>query len=338
MVQPAPASREVQRSLLARHLVGNGLELGPGHVPFPITYPGTQVRYVDRWQPDENHILFPELGDAAPFLVPDVISNFDTDGLQAVDDTSEDFVIASHVFEHVANPLALLEDVHRVLRPGGVLLLLLPDRRRTFDRYRPATTLVHLLDEYGRGADHVDDDHVLEFLVGTDVPVPDDPLEREAVFALHRRRSIHVHCWHEEEFMEVLVHSVTALGHRWELVDAVLADDEGEDGFEFGYVLRRATVPADAEILAERLSLAWLRWHEHRVWVHSHVDVVRSLGTGTSPVQAPTTAAHPPGVSGLAASLRRRVGILRVLLVNGKQWAASSAESITKRRRQEPNT
>ena len=57
-------------------------------------------------------------------------------------------MLASHVLEHVANPLRLLDEVHRVLRPDGLLLLLLPDRHTTFDRTRAPTSLEHLMDDY----------------------------------------------------------------------------------------------------------------------------------------------------------------------------------------------
>ncbi len=266
MPSPPPGA---QRRLLARHLVGTGIELGPGHSAFPTYYPGVRVQYVDRWQPDENRALFRELGEDAPFPVPDIISNLDTDGLRAIEDASRDFVIASHVLEHVANPVALLADVHRVLRPGGILLLLLPDRRRTFDRRRQPTPLDHLLDEHAR------DDHVLDFLFGTEESIPEDPQQRADLFDMHRRRSIHVHCWQEEEFFEVLVHATTALGQRWELIDAVLAEDEGPEGFEFGYVLRRSSALDDAAVLAERLRLTWRNWYEHRLWLHGQLAVVR---------------------------------------------------------------
>ncbi|HEX2700611.1 MAG TPA: class I SAM-dependent methyltransferase [Acidimicrobiales bacterium] len=285
-----PRSREAQRSLLARHLAGDGIELGPGHVPFPVPYPGIRVRYVDRWQPDENRALFRELGDEAPFPMPDIVCNFDTDGLRQVDDASQDFVIASHVLEHVANPLSLLDEIHRVLRPGGVVLLLLPDRRRTFDRRRAPTPLAHVVDEHLRGITSVDDHHVADFLVGTDVPIPDDEGDRVAVFDLHRRRSIHVHCWQEDEFFEVLEHAVAELAHRWELVDAVLADDEGDDGFEFGYVLRRTAALDDAGVLAERLRLSWQRWLETRSWWHGCL----AAGGSTAPPE-PAAACERPG-------------------------------------------
>ena len=139
VVAVQPLDRASLCALLARYLVGDGVELGPGHSPFPIPYSGTNVRYVDRWVPDTNRELFPELGDAT-FPMPDIIADLDTDRLSALDDESQDFVIASHVLEHLANPLAMLGEIHRALRSGGVALVLLPDRRRTFDPQRKLAT------------------------------------------------------------------------------------------------------------------------------------------------------------------------------------------------------
>lgn len=330
MPDPPPGA---QRRLLARHLAGTGIELGPGHSAFPTYYPGVGVRYVDRWQPDENRALFRELGEDAPFPAPDIISNLDTDGLRAIEDASQDFVIASHVLEHVANPVALLGDIHRVLRPGGILLLLLPDRRRTFDRRRGPTSLNHLLDEHARGVDVVDDDHVLDFLVATEESIPEDPQERADLFDLHRRRSIHVHCWQEEEFFEVLVHAATALGHRWELIDAVLAEDEGPDGFEFGYVVRRSSALDDAAVLVERLRLTWRNWYEHRLWLHGQLAVARpndpDPAADVSPGAAPT--ASPPHHSEptWAARFRREFSkTLQALTTRSSRFQRTLSEAI----------
>ena len=85
------------------------------------------------------------------FPKPHIVSNLDIDLLGALADESQDFVIASHIIEHLANPLAMLVDIHRVLRDGGLLVLIVPDRHVTFDRSRQPTPLVHLVDEYERG-------------------------------------------------------------------------------------------------------------------------------------------------------------------------------------------
>src|ERR1700692_473036 len=109
----------------------------------PLPFPCVSVRYVDRWQPEENLALFTNLEAGATFPKPDIVANLDVDLLSGLADERQDFVIASHLLEHLANPLAQLEEIHRVLKPGGVVLVLLPDRRHTFDRKRSATPLAH---------------------------------------------------------------------------------------------------------------------------------------------------------------------------------------------------
>jgi SAM-dependent methyltransferase len=238
------------------HLSGEGVELGPGHSPFPLPFPGVTARYVDRWEPESNRALFPELG-GAEFPKPDIVANLDTERLSALGSASQDFVIASHVLEHMANPLAQIEEIWRVLRPGGVALVLLPDRRRTFDRGRAPTPLEHLIAEYESGVDVVDDAHLEDFLRGVgewDDTLPDD--ERAASFASHRDRSIHVHCWNEDEFVDVLVYSITGVDLRWELVDAAFVDDV-DDSIEFGYVLQKPATPVDRAVCAERFRAVW---------------------------------------------------------------------------------
>src|SRR5665213_2692013 len=157
---PAPSEA---LTMLARYVSGRGLEIGPGHQPFNLRFPGVSVRYVDRWEPAQNAGLFPELGDDVFFPEPDIVSDLNVEGLSMVANESEDFVIASHVLEHLTDPVAQLADIHRVLRPGGIVLILLPDRRRTFDRARQGTTLEHLLADHAVGMQVPDDDHIEEF-------------------------------------------------------------------------------------------------------------------------------------------------------------------------------
>src|SRR3954464_2013884 len=58
-------------------------------------------------------------------------------------DDSYDFVLSCHNLEHIANPVKALKDWIRVTKPGGSIILVLPDRRRTFDHRRSPTPVSH---------------------------------------------------------------------------------------------------------------------------------------------------------------------------------------------------
>jgi SAM-dependent methyltransferase len=64
--------------------------------------------------------------------------------LDGVPDEAYDALLASHVVEHLANPLGALAEWQRVVRPGGYVLLIVPHRDGTFDHRRPVTSLTHL--------------------------------------------------------------------------------------------------------------------------------------------------------------------------------------------------
>lgn len=63
-----------------------------------------------------------------------------------------DYVIASHVIEHVPDLIAWLQEIRSVLSENGELRLAVPDRRFTFDYLRQETRLCDVLDAYLRRA------------------------------------------------------------------------------------------------------------------------------------------------------------------------------------------
>jgi SAM-dependent methyltransferase len=63
-----------------------------------------------------------------------------------------DAFIASHVFEHIPDPIGLLRSLEQVLRPAGVVSLVIPDKRFCFDFFRPLSTAGGLLDAHARKA------------------------------------------------------------------------------------------------------------------------------------------------------------------------------------------
>lgn len=59
-----------------------------------------------------------------------------------------DYVVASHVVEHVPDLAGWLEEVNASLKIGGRLLLVVPDKRFTFDILRPLTTYSEIITAY----------------------------------------------------------------------------------------------------------------------------------------------------------------------------------------------
>ena len=59
--------------------------------------------------------------------------------LSKISNDSYDFMLASHIIEHVANPLKALLEWKRILKKNGILVIIAPDMRRTYDRKRALT-------------------------------------------------------------------------------------------------------------------------------------------------------------------------------------------------------
>jgi hypothetical protein len=117
-----------------------GLELGPLASPIVAKSAGKRVLYVD-------HCLAPELFAKYDGRIPaEAVAEVDVvwsagSLLQAVQDQMFDYVVASHVIEHVPDLIGWLREIGSVLRPGGVLALAIPDKRYTFDISRPLSTV-----------------------------------------------------------------------------------------------------------------------------------------------------------------------------------------------------
>lgn len=55
------------------------------------------------------------------------------------------WIISSHNFEHLPNPLRFLQDCEELLTDNGLLMMIIPDHRFIFDRFHPHTITVDLI-------------------------------------------------------------------------------------------------------------------------------------------------------------------------------------------------
>ena len=76
----------------------------------------------------------------------------DAQELTKVPSATYDIVVASHVLEHIANPLRALHAWMRVIKPGGLVIFFLPNPcyNVIMDRVRLAAPASHYVDEYRR--------------------------------------------------------------------------------------------------------------------------------------------------------------------------------------------
>ena len=136
--------------LVQKYLQGRGVEIGAFKSPIP----GVSPIYVDMFETYANEPTLAEFyGDACqlPFH-----------------DSSLDYVATSHVIEHVANPLLAFKEWVRVLKHGGIIYMVVPDRRRIFDHPRLLTDPTHILDDYLALTTQSDSTHIDEFVYGVD--------------------------------------------------------------------------------------------------------------------------------------------------------------------------
>ena len=59
-----------------------------------------------------------------------------------------DYIVASHVIEHVADIVRFVQDCETLLKDGGTLVLAVPDKRYCFDALRPTSTVGQALQAF----------------------------------------------------------------------------------------------------------------------------------------------------------------------------------------------
>jgi predicted SAM-dependent methyltransferase len=121
----------------------SGLEIGPLNAPIVGKSEG-DVAYVDHCS--RAGLIAKYTGEVAPESIADVDVVWPGGSLRAAaGGRTFDYVIASHVIEHVPDLVGWLAEIAGVLRPGGVLALAIPDKRYTFDVARPVSTVGEMI-------------------------------------------------------------------------------------------------------------------------------------------------------------------------------------------------
>lgn len=201
--------QRARKAITSGFLKGNGLEVGAGHRPFPVP-DHVRIRYGDIRDRESLESYFKN----SEVKTGDKIDAQTFAGLEAC---SFDFVILAHVIEHLRDPVGSIAHAIRILKPGAVLILVVPDLRCTFDRNRPETAVEHALRDYQDGGESTTrqgyEEHlryVHPYLTGEHYP--EDEIQRQATESVKRWREldVHFHAWTRDGF-EMLLSAVAKL-------------------------------------------------------------------------------------------------------------------------------
>lgn len=198
---------------------GLGVEIGAFKNPIP----GIQPIYVDKFAQYANEPTHAQyFGEATdlPFV-----------------DESLDYVASSHVLEHTANPVKALNEWHRVLKPGGVVYMVVPDKQYTFDSPREPTPISHMIEDFFNDVDDTDSTHIEDFVYGinwSEFAPQDSPEEgrihRDELAQSYRQATsrkdiinIHFHVFTEDSVCELIraINEEDRVPHCWRIEETV---------------------------------------------------------------------------------------------------------------------
>ena len=128
--------------------------------------------------------------------------------ISSVRSETYDFVLSSHSIEHVANPLKAINEWKRILKDGGLMLLVVPHKDKTFDHNRPVTSLDHLVKDLENDVAEDDLTHLPEILELHDLmqspEVDDYESFKKRSQDNYFNRCLHQHVFDTKLFMDMI--------------------------------------------------------------------------------------------------------------------------------------
>ncbi|RLJ63665.1 methyltransferase domain-containing protein [Sulfurisoma sediminicola] len=180
---------------------GTGVEIGSLHKRLPLV---ASVLYLDVRKTTELREIY--RNDERVSHIGQVHLVAPGSRYPFIDDNAFDFVVSSHVLEHTCNPPRQIEEWLRIVRPGGIVYMIVPDKRFCFDRRREVTPLEHFVDEFESDAASITMDHYRDYIVNTN---GEDGLVRDTSDAhiescWRQQGSIHAHTFTADSFRQFL--------------------------------------------------------------------------------------------------------------------------------------
>lgn len=123
-------------------------------------------------------------------------------------DESQDYIISSHVIEHIPNPIAAFLEWNRFLKPDGIIFMIVPKRdAHPPDKLRPISTLEEIIEAYEQN-----------YTVDT---FPDPTIDRRGHYFVYKVLLV----------MEIIAYCNLELGFNWKTVRTEDSDSKVGNGF-----------------------------------------------------------------------------------------------------------
>lgn len=145
---------------------------------------------------------------------------------------SYDFLFASHVLEHIANPIKALKEWLRIIKNDGYLILILPEKSCSFDHNRIISSFSTILEQYNKDVGEDDLSSLPEILEKHDLllDIQAGNFERfkERSLNNYNNRCLHHFVYNEDTLKEICsflnceyIYSITEGINIWFIIRAI---------------------------------------------------------------------------------------------------------------------
>jgi len=132
----------------------------------------------------------------------------DTVDISIIKNNSYNFLLASHVIEHIANPIKAILEWKRIVKINGILVIIAPDMRNTYDKNRPTTEVNHIIKDYNENTSETDTTHFEEVIrlhdLSMDSTVKNIKEHIKRTNNNFKNRILHHHTFNKQSLIDIL--------------------------------------------------------------------------------------------------------------------------------------
>lgn len=127
--------------------------------------------------------------------------------ISLVQNESYDFCFSSHSLEHIANPLKAVSEWLRIIKSGGYVIIIVPEKSFSFDHKRNYSKFSTLLSQYEKNVGEDDLSTLPEILLNHDLTIDREAGDLDAFTKRSldnfNNRCLHHYVYNDELLMEI---------------------------------------------------------------------------------------------------------------------------------------